>query len=500
KEDKYFGACTMLVTMPGLPMIGHGQIEGFAEKYGMEYNRPYWDETVDLDLVGRHEREIFPLMRKRHVFSDVSHFLLFDFLTPGPGVNENVFAYFNRAGDEAALVAFNNKFEHAAGWIHTSAAYAVRGPDQEISLAKRTLGEALDLHYNENNYCLFRDEITGLEYIRNSKDILERGLYFELGAYKYCVFSGFSEVQDDALRRYHDLEARLLGRGVDSISEALKEILLRPLLTAFESILNPKSVNQVLKQVREKKTSTKDLHDFEIGCLDFLTQAKRFSSGEGDPKLFAKAVSKKLGTALKLPELLDRLSATENDDTAQRFDSLSQDASFAVCLLLGWLLLHQIGRLTDSVDAAEESCKLTTDWLLEKPFAGTLRELGGSEALVADGRVLLRILLREQNWFVDLVQGKPEKHKVLARLFETQDVRHFLEVNQYEEVFWYKKEKLEILVDWLHLIAAIQLSCSSMPKNKRVTALSTVSSMAKTWLAASRTSGYQLEKLLELNA
>ncbi|HEV7809309.1 MAG TPA: alpha-amylase family glycosyl hydrolase, partial [Candidatus Limnocylindrales bacterium] len=31
---KYFGAATLLATMPGLPMIGHGQLEGYTEKYG----------------------------------------------------------------------------------------------------------------------------------------------------------------------------------------------------------------------------------------------------------------------------------------------------------------------------------------------------------------------------------------------------------------------------------------------------------------------------------
>ncbi|MCD6402220.1 MAG: alpha-amylase, partial [Anaerolineales bacterium] len=36
KDDKYFGICTLLVTLPGLPMFGHGQIEGLTEKYGME--------------------------------------------------------------------------------------------------------------------------------------------------------------------------------------------------------------------------------------------------------------------------------------------------------------------------------------------------------------------------------------------------------------------------------------------------------------------------------
>jgi glycosidase len=65
KGDKYFGICTLMATMPGLPMFGHGQIEGYIEKYGMEFRKAYWDEAVDQTLVERHEREIFPLLRKR---------------------------------------------------------------------------------------------------------------------------------------------------------------------------------------------------------------------------------------------------------------------------------------------------------------------------------------------------------------------------------------------------------------------------------------------------
>ncbi len=47
KGDKYFGVATMMATLPGLPMVGHGQVEGFAEKYGMEYHRPKWQEQPD---------------------------------------------------------------------------------------------------------------------------------------------------------------------------------------------------------------------------------------------------------------------------------------------------------------------------------------------------------------------------------------------------------------------------------------------------------------------
>jgi hypothetical protein len=49
--DKYFGVCTLLATLPGLPMFGHGQVEGFREKYGMEFRRPKW-EVAQQGLIG----------------------------------------------------------------------------------------------------------------------------------------------------------------------------------------------------------------------------------------------------------------------------------------------------------------------------------------------------------------------------------------------------------------------------------------------------------------
>ncbi len=45
KDDKYFGVATMMATLPGLPMFGHGQVEGLAEKYGMEFRRPQVGRT-----------------------------------------------------------------------------------------------------------------------------------------------------------------------------------------------------------------------------------------------------------------------------------------------------------------------------------------------------------------------------------------------------------------------------------------------------------------------
>ncbi len=60
KGDKYFGVATVLATLPGLPMLGHGQVQGFGEKYGMEFRRATLDERPDPWLVERHAARDLP--------------------------------------------------------------------------------------------------------------------------------------------------------------------------------------------------------------------------------------------------------------------------------------------------------------------------------------------------------------------------------------------------------------------------------------------------------
>ena len=111
-------------------MFGHGQIEGFTEKYGMEYQRPRYDETPDHWLVERHEREIAPLLKRRWIFAESSNFLLYDCFEGSGSVDENVFAYSNRNGGERALVVYNNRYGTAHGTIDYSAAYADKSTAQ----------------------------------------------------------------------------------------------------------------------------------------------------------------------------------------------------------------------------------------------------------------------------------------------------------------------------------------------------------------------------------
>ncbi len=227
--DKYFGVCTLMITMPGLPMFGHGQIEGFTEKYGMEYTKAYKDEKPSQYLVDRHWHDIFPLMKKRYLFSGVDNFLFYDLWEDGH-VNENVFAYSNGAGDERAVVFYNNKYDRAAGWIKQSDPYAVKtGNGDEVVMKSRSISEGLNLTAEDDKYCIFQEHRSRLWFIRKSSEVCEKGLFVMLNGFEYQVYLNVHQVSDEADSRYRILCDFLAGRGCEDIETAWQELIYKDL-------------------------------------------------------------------------------------------------------------------------------------------------------------------------------------------------------------------------------------------------------------------------------
>jgi len=221
-DDRYFCAATLLVTLPGLPMFGHGQVEGFAEKYGMEFRRARWDEEPKAWLVERHEREIFPLLHRRHLFAEVRDFRFFDFVAPDGRVAEDVFAFANRVGDDRAVVVVHSRYAEVRGTIRDSVPFSVREGDQR-RVATDTLGRALGLPRDGDAWIVYRDMVSGLEHLHSCLAIHERGLEFELHAYDRRVLLDWRILHDgDGL--LHRLAERLGGRGVRSVDAALDEL------------------------------------------------------------------------------------------------------------------------------------------------------------------------------------------------------------------------------------------------------------------------------------
>ncbi|MBN1938443.1 MAG: alpha-amylase, partial [Candidatus Aminicenantes bacterium] len=237
---KYFGICTMLATLPGLPMVGHGQVEGYKEKYGMEYRRAYYDETPRPDLLEEHRRRIFPLFHRRRLFAGVEHFLLYDFYRPEGAVDENVFAYSNGNGGERTLIVYHNRFAETQGWIRTSAAYAEKTDSGEGRRpVRKLLNEGLNVSGDPEAWVVFRDFVSGLEYIRRSRDLAEKGLDLKLEAYQCAVFEKFREVREDGRRLFSRIAAELCDRGVPDLERAAVDLWAGPVRDAFRELVHP---------------------------------------------------------------------------------------------------------------------------------------------------------------------------------------------------------------------------------------------------------------------
>jgi hypothetical protein len=254
--DKYFGTCTMLATIPGLPMIGHGQIEAFTEKYGMEYTQARFDEWPNDDLVARHMREIAPLLKNRQLFAESHNFVMYDFWA-GPGdVNENVFAYSNMvehggtgyggSGKERALILYNNSISSTHGTLHLS----VSDMDKFTgNLRQRTLSQALHLASEGDLYFGWRDTANRLEYIRRSTDFDQRGFTIGLRGYQYAVLIDWRELRPTEDQPWDQLCSVLGGAGVYSLDVALAELRLRPLHQALRCALEPEVIAAFLEPI-----------------------------------------------------------------------------------------------------------------------------------------------------------------------------------------------------------------------------------------------------------
>ena len=398
--DKYFGACTLMATMPGLPMFAHGQVEGLREKYGMEFRRSYWNESPNESLVARHERDIFPLLRRRHIFSGVDNFFLYDFFSVDGGVNEDVFAYSNRSGDERALVLYNNRYAEARGWVRTSAAFAVKTGSGR-SLQQKCLGEGLGLPNDSGAFAVFRDHRGGLQYIRSCRELWEKGMYAELNAFRCQVFLDFRVIHDQT-GRWSRLAAELGGRGVSSIDDSLREMELRPVREPFAALLESAFPA-----------------DAESRYARFLDAAARFAPGKVDK-------------AQIQDRFRARMATVSAEDNERAFPWL-------------WIVLRSLCQ-----DDAQECPALSwvDEWKLQDIIRGCLTRSGWAGRAAEPAPGLLCFLIRV-GYHLARTESWPD-------LLSDPAAQWFLEVNEFEGVTWFSREGIELFAACVSDIAACE--------------------------------------------
>jgi glycosidase len=418
KGDKCFGVAALMSTLPGLPMFGHGQVEGFTEKYGMEYYRPRYDETADPWLVERHQREIAPLLKRRWVFAESHNFLLYDFFEASGSVDENVFAYSNSSGNERALVIYNNRYGEAHGTIHNSAAYADKGSSQ---LRQRRIHDGFGFGPDSGAILAYRDSLTGLEYLRRAIDVAEQGLTFHLHAYQCHVLMDWHEKWASAEKPWDRLCDQLKGRGVPSLEDALIDLGLQPVHHALRALFDQDSVrmltdmaehprstaaNGTVSAALERKANRARSEMFNVTwgrCETFMRDAQpafrsrtAVASDMTMPGLLGPAFRERLAAAMRIP-VVEALSQTPWTAAARRVlpsPSPQMTATAMWAPIIAWCALETLAESIDAENPERFALNLFVQLRLRKPLAEAFASLGfeGESAWRAAARIKIVLL------------------------------------------------------------------------------------------------------------
>ena len=223
--DRALLAATLASTLPGVPMLGHGQWEGQRERYGMEYRAPRTSDPASADHVERYDREIAPLLRARHLFAGVADFRWFDAKGGSKAARESAYAFSNAAGSARSLVIALNSDAAAELTIH-HASPAV-APSSSLAgtpahpLPASTIADRLGISASAGDVVELRDAITNRSLLVSTAALTRSGLTVRLPAFGRVVFWGIAQHHSTPSEPWGDLAARAKGELLHDPATAL---------------------------------------------------------------------------------------------------------------------------------------------------------------------------------------------------------------------------------------------------------------------------------------
>jgi len=213
--DRALLAATLAATLPGVPMLGHGQWEGQRERYGMEYRAPRTSDPISTDHVERYDREIAPLLRARHLFAGVADFRWFDAKSGNKAARESAYAFSNAAGSARTLVIALNSDTGAELTIqHASPAVAPSsslGGAAASPLPASTIADRLGVAASAGDVVELRDAITNRSLLVSTASLARSGLAVRLPAFGRVVFWGVAQHHSTPSEPWGDLAALAKG-------------------------------------------------------------------------------------------------------------------------------------------------------------------------------------------------------------------------------------------------------------------------------------------------
>jgi glycosidase len=482
KGDKYFGIATMLATLPGLPLLGHGQLEGFAEKYGMEYRRAYRQETVDEGLLAHHVRTIVPLLHRRAQFAEVRDFLLYDVTADDGSHLDDVFAYSNVGPrGERSLVVYHNRFGAASGWIRDSVPFSVPNEGGGRSVARRTLADGWRLPEGGDAFVLWRDDASGLEYLAPADELRGRGLRIDLQAYERRVLLDVRGVRDGSARLWSRLWERIGSRGVPSLDDALRELALEPIHEPLRAAI----VDGLAPLIRTG--GAPDERALEAATARAVAAiAAATSTGRRAEDVTRVIVERARDLASRARPTA--LGGHAGHDRQPSPVTAAFGDRWHRAVLAGWLLTAPLGRLAPG-DPVATSRAWFDELRLEQPLVAGLRSTGVDEGGAWSASARVRLLLDLPRPSTVGGRSRPESaRRLVTAWLDRPDLRGFLGVNRWDGVEWFSREKWRELLDWSLLLDELVSTDAAQAARSRAVVVALAD--------AGERSAYRLDSLL----
>jgi glycosidase len=485
--DKYFGICTMLSTMPGLPMYGHGQIEGFKEKYGMEYRKAYHDETPDIEFIERHNREIFPILKKRNLFSESENFNLFDMYNQNRTINDNVFAWSNSTGKEYAIVFYNNAFSSATGWIKT----AVKRHNHHDT----NIGDALNLEHDSNHFCIFKEQRSDLWFIRSSRHILENGIFLHLNGYECQVFWNFREVHDTN-GDWKRLEKELNGKGSLNLKRELRKLKLHNAGKKLISIYKSSNTDQLKDFVQKKNDSSEKFRiKLREQYEEFLEELESASFADNQSINEMKLLFNQILNSIAN---LKTLKHEEEKETFLWVNYIFRGIGMMPelwTLLLSWILSYPLSILTNDDDPLIniQLKELLEDLNIQTGIEKSLLQSNIEEASINEIFKLSLIIASHKEYKIEELDKKSRNSLVLEKYLDAPLIADYIGRNYHQNIEWFKREHYQLLVWWLFTMNTLKIFI----KGSNYKSIDSYFSTIQQWLIGEENSECQINLLLE---
>ncbi len=469
--DKYFGVCTLMVTLPGLPMFGHGQIEGLTEKYGMEYRKPKLDETGIYEFDKQHFHKISPLLQHRELFANVDHFRLFDFQQSDGGVNENVYAYTNQFGKQRVLVLFNNAYQETHGKVINSFAHT-DSADRHTGKYSLNIAAAFGLFTDNHRYLCLHDLSTDSYQIRLANQIVEQGFEIHLNGYEYHVFTKVQPnevLNDETLKQLYAIYGQ---NPISNLQDALNQLYnqqTQPTRTNSDLLTH---ILNCLVELRSNNTP-KNKELLSNAVQTYLNNVKDISGFQGDTSSLQSEILRMLSTLVQLPQLARSFEVPGTKNVAKRLTKINSDLENNLprwLSLAAWIVVSQFYKYIPGLSTPADGMNWIKKWKLDQSVANSLSKFGISDDSASQKTLLLSLSVKYQDWFIEV--RKKTFSEILKSWMVSADIREILKVNFYEDTLWYHKESFSELMWWMEIVPI--LLAFSLPEANRVTAAETV--------------------------